>query len=101
METDALFRQYPAQNPDTPARTIDGEAIVITPHDSILHSLNETATFIWDRADGSRTLAEIADEMVQTFAVDHARLRADAQAFVEQAVDKGLMLLHATRRGSE
>ena len=33
METDALFRQYPAQNPDTPARTIDGEAIVITPHD--------------------------------------------------------------------
>ena len=87
-----MWNLYVAQNPDTPARTIEGEAIVITPHDSNLHTLNETATFIWDRADGTRTLEQIAAELLDEFEVGEAELRADAIAFVETAVDKGLML---------
>lgn len=86
-----MWTRYIAQNPDTPARTIDGEAIVITPHDSTLHTLNETATFIWDRADGTRTLEDIAKEMVGQFDVAEEVLREDALAFVEEAVSKGLM----------
>ncbi len=86
-----MWTRYLAQNPDTPARTIDGEAIVITPHDSTLHTLNTTATFIWDRADGSRTLEAIAQEMLEEFDVEEDVLRADALAFVEEAVSKGLM----------
>lgn len=89
-----MWTRYIAQNPDTPARTIDGEAIVITPHDSTLHTLNETATFIWDRADGTRTLEDIAREMAGEFDVAEEVLREDALAFVEEAVSKGLM--HAT-----
>lgn len=86
-----MWNRYVAQNPDTPARTIDGEAIVITPHDSTLHTLNETATYIWDRADGTRTLEDIAKEMLEEFEVEEDTLRADALAFVEEAVEKGLM----------
>lgn len=88
-----MWTRYIAQNPDTPARTIDGEAIVITPHDSTLHTLNETATYIWDRADGTRTLEEIAAEMLEEFETDAETLRADALDFVQTAVDKGLMLV--------
>jgi hypothetical protein len=80
------------QNPDTPARTIDGEAIVITPADSTLHTLNDTATFIWDRADGKKTLATIAAEMESEFDVDAETLRKDALSFVEDAVKRGLLL---------
>lgn len=87
-----MWTRYLSQNPDTPARTIDGEAIVITPHDSTLHTLNETATFIWDRADGTKTLEEIAQEMLEAFEVDEATLREDALAFVEEAIEKGLMI---------
>lgn len=86
-----MWTRYLAQNPDTPARTIDGEAIVITPHDSTLHTLNETATFIWDRADGTRTLEDIAQELIAEFDVAEDVLRDDALAFVEEAVSKGLM----------
>lgn len=86
-----MWTRYLAQNPDTPARTIDGEAIVITPHDSTLHTLNATATFIWDRADGTRTLEAIAAEMIEEFDVEESVLREDALAFVEEAVTKGLM----------
>lgn len=88
-----MWSQYICQNPDTPARTIDGEAIVITPEDSALHTLNDTATYIWDRADGTRTLAAIAEEMIEEFDVDAATLKADALAFVADAVQRGLLLL--------
>lgn len=87
-----LALKYVAQNPDTPARTIDGEAVVITPHDSTLHTLNGTATFIWDRADGTRTLGDILTELEQTYEVEAQVARADAASFVTEAVEKGLML---------
>lgn len=87
-----MWNKYVAQNPDTPARTIEGEALVITPHDSTLHRLNEAATYIWDRADGTRTLEAIAQEMIEAFEVEEATLRADAIEFVQEAVAKGLMV---------
>ena len=92
MPNETYWMMYVAQNPDTPARTVDGSAIVITPHDSMLHTLNETATFIWDRADGSRTLATITEELVGEFDVALEIARAEAEAFVQMAVEKGLMV---------
>jgi hypothetical protein len=89
---DAFAAKYIAQNPDTPARTIDGEAVVITPHDSTLHTLNGTATFIWDRADGTKTLGQICGELLEAFDVDEATAQQDAGSFVSEAVEKGLML---------
>lgn len=87
-----MWSLYLRQNPDTPARTIDGEAIVITPEDSKVHTLNATATYIWDHADGTRTLAAIAASMAEEFDVDADTLKADALAFVEDAVKRGLLL---------
>jgi hypothetical protein len=88
----SMWNAYICQNPDTPARTLDGEAIVITPDDSVLHTLNDTATFIWDRADGTRTLQAIADEMLEEFEVDAETLQREAISFVEDAVRRGLLL---------
>lgn len=88
----SMWNTYIRQNPDTPARTLDGEAIVITPDDSVLHTLNDTATFIWDRADGTRTLQAIADQMREEFDVDPDTLQREAVAFVEDAVKRGLLL---------
>lgn len=87
-----MWNAYIKQNPDTPARTLDGEAIVITPDDSVLHTLNDTATFIWDRADGTRTLQAIAGELGAEFEVDPETLQREAIAFVEDAVRRGLLL---------
>lgn len=89
-----MLNQFPQQNPDTPARSIDGEALVITPHDSHLHTLNATATAIWDLADGARSLEEIVDVVVERFEVSRDVAVADARAFVEEATSRGLLLLH-------
>jgi hypothetical protein len=94
------FQSYVAQNPDTPARTIEGEALVITPHDSMLHTLNPTATFLWDHADGTRTVAQIAALMLAEFEVDEAVLRADLAEFVATAVQRGLLVLTDGPRSS-
>ena len=85
--------KYLVQNPANPARVIEGEAVVITPDDSQLHSLNEVGTFIWERADGSRTVAQIVDELCQCFEVDRAQAARDVVAFVDQCCQKKLMLL--------
>ncbi|HEY4222977.1 MAG TPA: PqqD family protein [Myxococcota bacterium] len=88
-----MWTLYLRQNPETPARTIEGEAIVITPADSTLHTLNDTATFIWDRSDGTRTLEAIAAEMIDAFDVDGDTLKRDALAFVQDAVKRNLLLI--------
>ena len=85
--------KYPVQNPANPARVIEGEAVVITPDDSQLHSLNEVGTFIWERADGTRTVAQIVDEVCKFFAVERPQAVHDAAEFIEHCCQKKLMLL--------
>jgi hypothetical protein len=89
-----VWTQYIQQNPATPTRSIDGEALVITPQDSTLHALNETATFVWDRADGKQRVCDIATALLNDFDVDEATARAEVTRFVEEAVARGL--LHAS-----
>lgn len=97
MTLDA-WTSYVAQNLDTPARTVDGEALVITPHDSMLHTLNDTATYVWEHADGTRTLEQIAAAMIEEYEVDPATLKKDLVDFVETAVRRGLLVLSAAPR---
>lgn len=93
---DDLWHKYPNQNPDTPTRTIEGEAVVITPHDSRLHTLNETGTFIWERADGSLDLKSIAREMHEQFDASDDQIKADALAFARDALEKGLLIFETS-----
>ena len=47
--------------------------------------LNETGTVIWDRLDGTRSLSEIAGDMVGTFdGVDAESATRDVQAFAAE-----------------
>jgi hypothetical protein len=87
-----LWQLYIQQNPATPTRTIDGESLVITPHDSTLHALNHTASFIWERADGSRRVCDIAAEMLADFDIDEPTATVEVNAFVRDAVARGLLL---------
>jgi hypothetical protein len=87
------WHRYVLRGPDTPGRDVAGEVVVVTARDSVLHSLNATATFVWDRADGTRTLEQIAAAMLDEFDVDPATLRRELVDFVDTAVSRGLLLL--------
>lgn len=92
-----MWDRYPEQIRTTPARCVEGQALVITPQNSTLHTLNETGTFIWEKSDGALTLAEIVDLLRAEFRTEQGELlsvkalRIEAEAFVASAEQKGIL----------
>jgi hypothetical protein len=82
---------YPAQNPRAAWRVYDGEAVIVSPEDSTLHSLNPVGTLIWEAADGRTALEVIVGRICETFDVDRATAAHDATTFVEQLCQRGLL----------
>jgi hypothetical protein len=76
-------------------RVIDGVALVADAAEGKLRTLNRVATFIWERADGSRTLAELARAVCQEFDVDYARAARDVEAFAAELIDRGMLVVES------
>ena len=89
-----MWKRFLLKTDNGPHRFVDDHALVISPRDATLHTLNATAQFIWERANGQRTLESIASEMVQEFAVEASTARTEAEAFVSVAVARGLLTSH-------
>jgi hypothetical protein len=83
--------RYPAQNPLAAWRVYEGEAVIVSPETSMLHTLNAVGTFIWEAADGRTALDAIVDRLVDAFEVDHATAARDADTFVDELARKGLL----------
>lgn len=77
-------------------RIIDGVAMIVSTFQGKLHTLNEVGTYIWHQADGNHTLSAIIDQICQEFDVDHTRAMEDAEAFIQQLVEKDMLLLSDT-----
>jgi hypothetical protein len=52
---------YISRSTAVAARELGGEMMIMSATDSTLFSLNETATIIWNAADGQTPLAEIVE----------------------------------------
>jgi hypothetical protein len=87
---------YPAQNPRAAWRVYDGEAVIVSPEDSMLHTLNPVGTLIWEAADGRTTLEDIVGRVCDTFEVDRATAARDTLAFVERLRARGLLTVRET-----
>lgn len=86
-------RLFPRRNPRVAARTIDGEAVIVSPENAMLHTLNGTGTLIWELADGRADLDAIARRLAQVFEVTPEDARRDAAAFCRELVEKRLLEL--------
>ena len=68
--------------------------MIMSARDSTLFSLNETATAIWQAADGVTPLAEIVQQSVcANFEVDPAAALRDAEELVEGLAKHGILKL--------
>lgn len=78
------------------SRNIAGETLVVPVRgrrgdlDSI-YNLNEVACFIWNRIDGSTSLAEIAAGVCSEFEVAPESAEADVREFVAVLEEAGLI----------
>jgi hypothetical protein len=56
-----MGRDCPKRRSDVSARVVEGEMVVLDRDAALVHQLNVTATFIWDRCDGRCTVSDIAE----------------------------------------
>lgn len=79
------------KNDDIAWRIIDGEALVVSPKDSLIYPLNEVATKIWELLDGKRTISDIASIICEEFDGDVKTMQNDTIDFVEELLKAGLI----------
>jgi hypothetical protein len=82
----------PTRNPKLAWREIDGEIVIISPQDSRVHELNETASLIWKCADGTQSRAAIAERMAAEFDVAIETACQDVAEIIEVLGEKDLIL---------
>jgi hypothetical protein len=82
----------PCRADDVAYREIDSEMVLVSASSSRIYSLTAVGGFVWQRADGSRTVASLADEVSATFEVEADQAAADVAAFVEDLRREGLFV---------
>ena len=65
--------------------------VVLDRRSERIHQLNSTASFIWDRCDGDRSVEQIADGMMEAFEVDRDTAAQGVADTVRQFADLGLL----------
>lgn len=86
--------RYVARAANVAARMIDGEMMIMSGADSSLYSLNETASILWQAADGLTPLAQIVERHIcADYAVDPATALRDAEELSEELARHGILVL--------
>lgn len=70
---------------------LEGETVLLVTDEEKLLGLNPVAGRIWQLADGTRTVEEIAARIEAEFAADGRVVRDDALRFVNRLLARGLM----------
>lgn len=83
--------RYLAQNPQAAWRVYDGEAVIISPEDSRLHTLNAVGTLIWQAADGKTAVSGSLARICEEFEIEPERAERDLYAFIEHLCERGLL----------
>ena len=85
---------YPKRAANLASRVLKGEAIIMNPADSSLYNLNETATLIWQAADGRASLRQIVErEVCPRFDIDASSALHDAAELVESLAAHSILVL--------
>ena len=83
----AMGSECPKRRSDVSARVVEGEMVVLDRDASLVHQLNVTASFVWDRCDGRCTVSEIAEQVASKEAVTAALRRFAELGLLEHARD--------------
>ena len=86
-----IEEKIPIKSPETAHQIIDGEAVVITPGQMMVHVLNTVGSRIWDLADGKKNIGDIAKILTEEFDVSYETALEDAVEFTGDLAEKEIM----------
>jgi hypothetical protein len=75
---------YPRRRDDVTSRMVEGEVVVLDRRHELVHQFNATASFIWERCNGTATAADIAAQLTQAFDVPLATACTDVEQVLQQ-----------------
>jgi Coenzyme PQQ synthesis protein D (PqqD) len=85
---------YVARGTKLAGRKLKNQMIIMTARDSVLSSLNELGTAIWDAADGVTPLDEIVERKIcAEYEVNPTEALKDAQEFVQDLAEDGILIV--------
>ena len=79
------------RSPGTASRVVGGEAIVLTPLEGKILTLNPTGTRIWEMLEGDVRVAAVIGTIQTEYAVPAATAAADVQDFLESMLERGMI----------
>ena len=83
---------YVARSSEVAARTLGNETMIMSARDSTLFSLNETASAIWQAADGRTPLSEIVARAVcAEYDVEAGEALRHAEELVRELASHGIL----------
>jgi hypothetical protein len=80
-----------SRNPEICAAELDGEVCLFNPENAEYLNLNGTGSSIWNLLDAPAELEELICNLQARYAVDAETCRHETEAFVEEALQKGML----------
>lgn len=88
-----MTEKYIARSSAIAARILGGQMMIMSAVDSTFFTLNETATAIWQAADGTTPLSQIvAAKVCSEYDVDLETAAQDAMHFVDELSAHGILI---------
>jgi hypothetical protein len=81
----------PRHHPGTASRVFGDEGVVITPAENMVRMLDEVGSRIWELADGTRTVDQIAAALTDEYDVSLDHARVSVTGFVQMLFDRGML----------
>lgn len=81
--------KLPSPVPGVVGRVVDDEAILVLPEKGEVKVLNEVGARIWELADGSRSVREIAKLICKEYEVKQELAEADTLDFLQELEIRG------------
>jgi hypothetical protein len=82
-----------ARNPRAASRAWPAETVVYLPDDNTIHSLNETASAVWEFLVHKPTVAQIVRHVAHEFEVDEEQVTQDVKTLLETLAARNLIVL--------
>lgn len=86
-----LDEPLPELNPKIAARVVNGEALILTPHNAVLHTLNPVATRIWELMREQRTVQGLVTAIVDEYDVAPATAEADIRELLADLKERQIL----------
>lgn len=72
-------------------REVEGLVYILDPRNATIHTLNQTASFIWLRLKAGQTIGELTQAVMENFKVEEKKAKADIKDFVSEYLEEGFL----------